>query len=32
MPLFLDIHGNRRSITAAAGTEAHLKDLGIQAQ
>jgi hypothetical protein len=32
MPLFLDIHRNLPGVTAAAGAEAHQKDLAAQAK
>jgi hypothetical protein len=32
MPLFLDVHRNLAGVTAAAGAEAHQKDLAVQAR
>lgn len=32
MPLFLDVHRNLTGVTAAAGAEAHQKDLAVQAR
>jgi hypothetical protein len=32
MPLFLDVHRNLAGVTAAAGAEAHEKDLAVQAR
>jgi hypothetical protein len=32
MPLFLDVHRNLAGVTAAAGAEAHRKDLAVQAR